>query len=97
MKPTISNNVLINTMEKGRSQSILESLTDILQKFQNTTQILENWISVTTHSPNRTQHNYALITYSEKFNQLSKKEISGVQFQAQTLQLNYTPAAIQTG
>ena len=94
MEPKIDKNVLISTMENGTSQSILEPLTNILQRFRNTTQLLENWISVTTLSSNGTQDNYAFITESEKFNPLPQRGIS--RLQDQTLQLHYAPAVAQS-
>ena len=41
MEPEINKNVLINTKEDGTLQPDLAPLTNILQRFQNTTQLLE--------------------------------------------------------
>jgi hypothetical protein len=49
--------VLISTVENGTSKVDLYPLTNILQKFQNTTQLLEEWITVSTHSSNGIYHN----------------------------------------
>ena len=90
--PTLNKSVLISTVENGTLQPDLAPLSNILQRFRDTTELLENWISVTTLSPNSTQHNHTLITDIEKFNQST----SGLQLHIPTLQLDYASATIQS-
>jgi hypothetical protein len=92
MEPKINKSVLISTMESGTSKVDFEPLSNILQRFRDTTQLLENWISVTKPSPNSTQHSHPLNTDVEKFNQST----SGLQLQVPTLQLHYASATTQS-
>lgn len=93
MKPKVDKNVLISTMEKYTLQLDLQLLNDILQRFRNTTQLLENWISVTTFSPNGTQHNCALNSESQKF---SQEGTSSLLLQTLPLQADYAPTVTTT-
>jgi hypothetical protein len=92
MEPKINKSVLISTMGSGTSKVDFEPLSNILQRFRDTTQLLENWISVTKLSPNSPQHSHPLNTDVQKFNQST----FGLQLQVPTLQLHYASATIQS-
>lgn len=53
MEPTLNKSVFISTEENGTLQTDLTPLSDILQKFCNNTNLLENWIIQTLNSTNK--------------------------------------------
>ena len=94
VQPKVSNNVLVSTMEEDTSPSTFEPLTEILHKFRNTTQLLENWISFRKKSSNVTQHDCTLNSEFEKFSQEgnSRSHLQADYCTQTTLQQHYTSA-----
>lgn len=84
MEPVMTKTVLISTTENTAPQSNPAALNDIFQKLSHTTQMLENWLTTASISPNSTEPND--ITGCEKTNSTAQRNFLDLESQIHKLQ-----------